>query len=206
MAQLKFVVYCHTNMFNNHQYIGITSADPPEKRWGSNGINYKPCVRFYNAIQKYGWENFKHEILEENLTKEQAKEAEKFYIKEFNTLSPNGYNLTTGGDLPQFSQETLKKMSESHKGKKLSKQTRKNMSKAKIGHKGYNKKPVWMCDKETHHKLFWFESATDGAKFLEQMGKGDYKQLVAHINSVCRGKRKSAYGYYWERGDALSPN
>lgn len=190
-------------MFNGHQYIGITSTNPPEKRWGSNGINYKPCIKFYNAIKKYGWENFKHEILEENLTREEAQKAEKFYIKEFNTLSPNGYNLTTGGDLPQFSLETLKKMSESHKGKKCSKQTRENMSKARMGHEGYNKKSVWMCTKNTHKRICWFDSDTAASKFLEKEGKGKAVNIRSHIGKVCAGKEKSAYGYYWERGDAL---
>ena len=35
----------------------------PEKRWGANGCNYKSSPHFYSAIQKYGWDNFEHNIL-----------------------------------------------------------------------------------------------------------------------------------------------
>ena len=43
----------------------------PEKRWGINGNNYKSSPHFYAAIQKYGWDNFEHNILFENLNYEE---------------------------------------------------------------------------------------------------------------------------------------
>ena len=57
----------------------------PEKRWGVNGRNYKSSPHFYSAIQKYGWDNFEHNILFTNLTKEEAclKEQEKKRDKNF---------------------------------------------------------------------------------------------------------------------------
>ena len=42
-------------------YIGITSQ-AVNKRW-KNGKGYKSSPYFYNAIQKYGWNNFEHNIL-----------------------------------------------------------------------------------------------------------------------------------------------
>jgi len=91
-----YCVYVHTNTINGKKYIGITGQDP-QRRWGTNGNRYKNPY-FNNAIKKYGWDKFKHEILESNLSLKRACELEKYYIKLFNTKSPNGYNLTDGGE------------------------------------------------------------------------------------------------------------
>lgn len=91
-------VYCHTNKINGKRYIGITQ-NKPNRRW-QNGYGYKNRNSyFYNAIRKYGWENFEHIILEENLTRKEASEKEKYYIRLYNTNNENyGYNITSGGD------------------------------------------------------------------------------------------------------------
>ena len=79
-----YTVYQHKNKINGKVYIGITMQEP-EKRWGVNGRNYKSSPHFYSAIQKYGWDNFEHNILFTNLTKEEAclKEQEKKRDKNF---------------------------------------------------------------------------------------------------------------------------
>ena len=62
------------------------------------GINRVPL--FYNAIQKYGWENFQHNILFENLTAEEAMVKEKELIQKYKTFDKNyGYNILLGGEL-----------------------------------------------------------------------------------------------------------
>ena len=71
-----YTVYQHTNKINNKVYIGITSRNP-EERWGIDGNKYKSSPHFYSAIKKYGWENFDHDILADNLTREQACLKEK---------------------------------------------------------------------------------------------------------------------------------
>ena len=89
-------VYIHTSP-SNKVYIGITSQDPL-KRWG-NGSNYKAHRYFYSAIQKYGWNNIKHEILFTNLTESEAKQREVELIAKYQSNNRNfGYNLTCGGD------------------------------------------------------------------------------------------------------------
>ena len=89
-------VYKHTNKINGKCYIGITKTIP-EKRWGKNGIGYK-YQNFWYAIKKYGWNNFEHEILFCNLTEKECKDKEIQLIKKYNSIAPNGYNITHGGD------------------------------------------------------------------------------------------------------------
>lgn len=93
-----YKIYIYINKINNKIYIGQTKRTLSE-RAGHNGEGYKGCKRFYRAIQKYGWINFIGEILEDNLTQEQANIREKYWIKFFNATDKNkGYNLTQGGD------------------------------------------------------------------------------------------------------------
>ena len=186
-----YCVYCHINKINGKRYIGLTGEENPADRWGANGINYKQCPCFYNAIQKYGWNNFEHIILQNNLTAEEAIELERKYIQLYNTMSPNGYNLTSGGELKKvISEETRKKLRASHLGYKWTEEQKKNASTSRKGHIGYNRKAVWMCDKNTHKRIKLFPSTIDAGNFLNKS--------PSHIGHVCRGERKSAYGYFWE--------
>ena len=122
-----YSVYCHTNTINGKQYVGITKR-VPKRRWGYNGARYNDQP-FGRAIEKYGWDNFTHEILTTGLTKAQAEEEEQRLIKELNTLVPNGYNLTTGGNLgTEVSLETREKLRASRLGKKASQSTREKIS------------------------------------------------------------------------------
>lgn len=92
----KWYVYMHTNKINQKRYIGITCQDP-KRRW-SNGNGYKRQPYFWRAIQKYGWDNFDHEILFENVTFDKACQLEQSLIKEYKANnSLYGYNVTDGG-------------------------------------------------------------------------------------------------------------
>lgn len=115
-----YCVYMHTSP-SGKSYIGITCKKPPETRW-SNGNGYKRNhPYFWNAICKYGWDNFEHKILFDGLTRPQACEKEKEMIALYNTTNPEkGYNITAGGDGKVgyvMSEETKRKISESHIGR-----------------------------------------------------------------------------------------
>lgn len=113
-----YTVYQHKNKINGKVYIGITSR-APEDRWGINGCNYKSSPHFYSAILKYGWDNFEHNILFENLTKEQACIKEQELIKYFNSTNRDfGYNATTGGEAFTLSEDAREKKSISMRGNK----------------------------------------------------------------------------------------
>jgi len=111
----NYCVYIHTNKINGKKYVGQTCRKP-EYRWNS-GKGYKDNIYFTNAIQKYGWDGFEHEVIASNLTKEEADNFEKILIQELNTMNLEfGYNLRAGGSEVVFSEESKKKMSESRIG------------------------------------------------------------------------------------------
>lgn len=121
VEEKKYTVYMHTNKINNKSYIGITSKSVKE-RWGKNGSKYKKNRHFWGAIRTYGWDNFYHDILFSNLTKENACKIEKALIATFMTQDPEmGYNIASGGEANEgfhLSEETKKKFSEQRSGDK----------------------------------------------------------------------------------------
>ena len=91
----QYVVYIHKNKINGKIYVGQTHN--VKKRWIPSA--YIGSTRFYNAIKKYGWENFEHIIVKSNLTKEEANIEEINLIKKYQSTDINyGYNITNGGD------------------------------------------------------------------------------------------------------------
>ena len=90
----KYCVYLHKNKNNGKCYVGITSRKPRERWQYGNGYRRQP--KFFNAILKYGWDNFEHIILENNLNEEEALEKETYYIKKYNSIE-NGYNILEQG-------------------------------------------------------------------------------------------------------------
>lgn len=123
----QWIVYRHVCKANGKSYIGIT-CQKPKARWGNGkGYTQKNQTAFANAIKKYGWEGFTHEILESNLTLDQANSKEQYWIAYYHTwiYDPdcNGYNITKGGD------GTL--------GYKMSEKTKRHLSEIKKGKPGY---------------------------------------------------------------------
>lgn len=147
MEENIWCVYQHTCP-NGKVYIGITSQKP-ERRW-RNGHGYKGQNNyFWRAICKYGWENIKHEILEDNLTNKEACEKEKQYIQEHQSTNRKfGYNITDGGEgctglkgeknpmygIPRTDEakknisKAIQKYYETHEKKPVSEETRKKLS------------------------------------------------------------------------------
>lgn len=110
----QYCIYCHTNLTNGKKYIGQTKhGTDPQRRW-HYGHGYQGCEVFHKAIQKYGWDNFKHEILLDGLTQEEANLHEESYIKLYHTCVMDehcwGYNLTYGGNNRTISDATREKM------------------------------------------------------------------------------------------------
>lgn len=124
--------YLTTNIINKKQYIGMHIGELTDEYLGSG-------VLILKAIKKYGKNNFIKEVLEICDTVEIAYNNEEKYIKQYNTVAPNGYNLSPAGgmQIPQgWSNESRKKQSiklkgnTNKKGKKTSDITKEKLSKS----------------------------------------------------------------------------
>lgn len=138
MNQKTYCVYIHT-FPNGKVYVGITSQKP-EHRW-KNGKKYAYNQLVGRAIEKYGWDAVRHDVLFDGLTEPEAKSKEIELIKKYNSQNRNyGYNLTAGGDgMAGFKtyESTKKKLSEINTGKRHTEESRRKMSEARKGEKAY---------------------------------------------------------------------
>jgi NUMOD3 motif/GIY-YIG catalytic domain len=140
MAKKFHFVYITTNIVNGKQYVGDHSTNNLERdKYLGSGVYLR------EALNEYGIKNFKREILELFDTKEAAFNAQEKYIQKFNTLSPNGYNISLKGGYgissSYLNEETKAKIGEKNKGekngmwrKKVSKET---IDKWRKSHEGY---------------------------------------------------------------------
>lgn len=209
---MGYYLYMHTTP-NGKRYVGITKQKP-ERRWG-NGDGYRTCNGFFNAITKYGWTNISHEVILSDLSKEEAEYFERLFIAMFRTANTSyGYNCQHGGNLGKvFSDETRKKLSESHKGVRNSQygkhhtiETRRKMSEANSG-----ENCVWFgCQRseESCAKMKASKRKVYG-KPVKNLDTGEIFPSVIeaaekygisrpHIGNCCRGVRKTCGGYRWE--------
>lgn len=205
----KYSVYKHTSP-SGKVYIGITSTSLND-RW-RNGKGYNGQVAFKNAIDKYGWENIKHEVLLEGLSKEDAFEKERELISLYDSTNPkHGYNVSVGGGMGcigyrhtdeakerirekmkkrVFTHEHRKRISESRKGCVISEEQRRQISDTLKGrYYGHSNKPIVQIDKETNEIIKIWDSAAKAARSLNT-----YPQ---NIGKVCMGKLQTCCGYKW---------
>lgn len=200
-----YKVYKHTSP-SGKVYIGITKQEPT-RRW-QNGYGYYDNRKFMNAIRKYGWDNFTHEILHSGLTKEEAERIEVELIAKYDCIK-NGYNLRPGGSATEHSEETKQKISEiakSHNfadrlntpqanakkipwGRVQSEETRKKIGDSHRGKKSVSAKRVKQLNLDGSLVRIW-----DCIMDVER--ECGYKN--GSISRCCVGKRPTAYGYRWE--------
>lgn len=89
MANIKCGIYKLENLINHKVYIG--QSVNIDRRTQEHKT--KKQQQIDQAIQKYGFDNFSLEILEE-CDPTELDELEQYYIVKYNSLVPNGYNLT----------------------------------------------------------------------------------------------------------------
>jgi group I intron endonuclease len=117
-------IYKITNTINNKVYIGETTETTPEKRWNRHiqTLKYKDrgCPALKNAINEYGLENFKFEVIIICFDEDVYKYEEE-YINKYNSIAPNGYNILSGGKCgggfngKKHTEDTINKIKESYK-------------------------------------------------------------------------------------------
>lgn len=210
-----FIVYMHINKINNKKYIGITCQKANE-RW-RNGKGYK-IGHFKKAIDKYGWGNFEHIILFDNLTKEEACNKEYELIKKYDTTNPlKGYNSCDGGGVTvgyHHTKESKEKMSKARigmykgdknpmygkkgilapaYGKHLTEEHKRKISIAKKG-------KITNYGKTLMKKIDQYDISGNFIKTWESISSIEKELgiLGTHISRVCKGKRKTTGGYIFK--------
>ena len=101
-------IYVITNKINGKVYIGLTTTTLMH-RWNGHKTSARKAQRgekrypLYNAMAKYGIENFKIEQIDESDNFVQLGKLERKYIKEYNSADRDfGYNITRGGESNQL--------------------------------------------------------------------------------------------------------
>lgn len=110
-----YFIYMHTSP-SGKKYIGQT-CQKLNRRW-RNGIGYKNNPYFWRAIQKYGWDNFKHEIIFQCESLEETNRMEEWLISVHSSNDPRyGYNISAGADGKGIVAESTKELlRQNHKG------------------------------------------------------------------------------------------
>ena len=178
----NYIVYRHTSP-SSKVYIGIT-CQKSERRW-RDGKGYKKCIVFYKAIQKYGWTNFKHEILYSGLNEISAKLIEEDLIYYYKSLNIS-YNIYDGGETKKLSEETKKKISERTREAMKDPEIRKRMSDNRKGK---------LIKSVSQYSL-------DGKliKTYKSIKESSIENKIPsqNISECCRGLRKTAGGFIWK--------
>ena len=206
-------IYVITNIINGKQYVGKT-CNSIENRFAEHISDSKKrklekCP-LYSAINKYGSENFKIDLIE-LCDPNDASDREKYWIQKLNTYGTSGYNATVGGDGKMFFNH--KQLVEQYIGGKTFTQIAQefNCSPETVSNacKEYGiqtrtrieetLKPTIMIDKNTNNEIVRFECLIDAAEYClkNNIAHGKISTVRTHISEACRGKRKQAYGYNW---------
>lgn len=191
----------------------------PEQRW-RHGEGYKSSPHFYAAIQKYGWDNFEHNILFQNLTKEEACKKEQELIAKYNSMNREyGYNSMSGGDIFVMNEETKqkisqslmrnknglghpcseekkKKISEAQKGRRLTEEHKQKLSEAaKKRHTPCSEQAKENIRKASHKKPVYCEELNKVFESVQECSR----QLgipATNISKLCNGRGKTLKGYH----------
>lgn len=182
------IIYKATNLINGKLYIGQTNRklETRMKRHLYDAKIYNKTY-FHRAINKYGEENFKWEVIDVALDQDELDSKEKYWIKKLKTYylldNSNGYNMTDGGygasgeHHPSFNKEvkvsTRKKISSTLSGKYM-------------GSNNVNSKPV-------------IQIGLNGefVKEFDSMSSAKRETGILHISDACNGKIYSAGNYIW---------
>ena len=232
MDDKNYCVYKHT-FPNGKIYIGITKQ-LPKYRWRSDGSGYKPrkknSSKIWNAIQKYGWDNVKHEILYDHLTKDDAEQKEVYLIALFKSDCDDfGYNIAPGGWIGECSEETRRKIGNSRRGnnygmigenapfygKRHTQETKNKISAATSGENN----PYFGKHHTEETKIKVKIASLQRSKPVEQYDKnGMLVEMYASIRDASRktsinracimaalnGSQKTAGGYVWKESKVSS--
>ena len=188
-----YVIYKHTLIADcphkGWSYIGLTKQKV-QKRWNyGNGYSADHHKVFAAAIKKYGWNNFEHIILEDNIdTLEAANEREKYWIAYYHTWVKDtncmGYNITQGGD--------------GQAGRIPSTETREKMRQKKLGRKNGPHSETWKQHISAGHNIPVLCVETDIIYPSAKQAQQETGILATSINNCLKGRTKTAGKFHWK--------
>ena len=199
----KFIIYKHTSP-SGKVYIGQTCT-ATWARW-RRGKGYKRCTKFWNAIQKYGWDNFEHEIIYNNLSQDEANALEEMLIAQY-MKEGVAYNTKPGGNnhAGWVMDDKMKlKISKANKGKKRTDEQKLRMSisaKKRPLSEGFIKhwseqrgKPSPMAGK--HHTEKTKRRISESLKSDNNSWRGQHhsKETIQKISEGKRGELNPMFG------------
>lgn len=211
-------IYKITNKINQKVYIGKTLKNI-QSRWKEHCRDYKKlrCETrpLYNAMNKYGIENFCIEEVEccpDNI----IDEKEKFWIQQYNSYigfaNSQGYNATLGGDGKAYissdikdiviqlykKYQNIKKVAEElHVCTDTVSQILHNNN--IVIHKVFINN-IQMLDLKTNKIIKTFQNQSEAARWLQEQGlttSTDYKKISYIIGRAIKERKGLAYGYKW---------
>lgn len=218
-------IYKIENLLNGKSYIG--QSIEIEHRFAKHKCA-KDDFYIHRAIRKYGVENFSFKILEEcNL--EELNEKEKYWIKYYNSLTPNGYNMIPGGsngaglvkgkEIEQYDLDGIYITSypSANQASQLTGISHGNICACCRKERNYAGEFQWKY-KDSDKKIKTFKKITKVVKkenIIQQIDKKtnlvikEYPTLssagkenkisIGNISECCQGKRNTAGGYRWKK-------
>lgn len=208
-------IYMITNKVNGKAYIGQT-AFSIQKRWKEHKCDAKKNRAknrpLYEAINKYGDDSFEISVIEE-CTADKGDERERYWIEHYGTFK-TGYNATFGGDgKPYIDHELViatynrvKNQKETARILMIHPDSVANILKANEIKRESNYdvcarimgKPLSALSSNGEF-IKAFPSIMSAARWVSDNGvKSKNSGIRKHIQEVCDGKRKTAYGLKWE--------
>jgi group I intron endonuclease len=180
-------IYKIINQVNDKVYVGQTTKTI-EERFEAHCTDRRKNRHLSNAINKYGKEFFKVELVAEAENQIELNTLEVEFVNSLNCLHPNGYNHRAGGNQNGICSDELKnKISKAKTGKPVLKrrgEIRSEEQRLKIS-RSLGGKEILATEISTG-KSFILKMAHDGKK---------YGFNPSNIVSVCKGKRKDSKGY-----------
>ena len=201
-------IYCITNLINGKQYVGKTTTTIEQRfkehcRGSRKSYKNRPL---YNALNKYGIENFKIECLEEIEDESTLSDREIYWINELGTYGKGGYNATKGGDGSSiYDPNDI-------------------INLYNLGYSQYQVAEKMQCDRETVSRVLKahgieirtcekkvnqydlagnyiqsFNSQTEAAKWVHEfIIDKPINNIKSGISKCCIGKQQKSYGYKWK--------
>lgn len=189
------------------EYIGQTAHEDFQIRLNGHISDVKNGRKrhLYNAIRKYGWDQFTIEILH-NFSRngnwqERLDELEIQEIAQRGTLSPGGYNNETGGNRNKVLHEDTKELMSS---------VRSGEQHAMFGKHHQDESKELIRDANRKEVQQWSRDGTEIIRMFGSIEEASHKTGAdgSHICKVCKGERKTAGGFHWKfvQGEDVKTN